>query len=80
MTDEEDLLPFDSVCPACRGESDPGERFDGEEYRCGNCGRWLVATAWVDNTMSAIQVERQPADDRTGRQRTRSRWRKRGRS
>lgn len=79
----DDLCPFDPMCPWCRKDSDPGERFDGEHYRCGSCGRPVVAVCYVDkdgnHDFAVDMVRREPHDERTGRQRTRARWSRQGR-
>lgn len=77
-SDADELLPFDGTCPACAGQSEPGQRYDGEEYRCGGCGVRLVAVAY-QHEMRCGLVDRGAVDGRTGRQTTRARWTRRGR-
>ncbi len=72
-----DVVPFDDTCPHCRRSAELGEVFDGSWRRCPHCGKWVVAIAWTDETMSLISGE--PESPMTGRQRTRALWRKRGR-
>lgn len=82
MTITEQLLPFDPECPWCHGHSDPGVRFDGEDYRCVNCGRHVQAVCFVDKndirSFSVVKVERGLTDERSHRQRNRSRVQRRG--
>lgn len=83
IDDDEELLELDPTCPWC------GENvgyydiaFDGTEHECRECDRPVVAAEWNDATMSWLKVEpepRRPPDPRTGRQRTRALWRRKGR-
>lgn len=75
----DDLLEFDDTCPYCRKSTDVGETFDGEFRRCGNCGKLVCATEFVDGTMCMVGREREATSLLTSRQRTRALWRKLGR-
>lgn len=78
---DEPSIPLNGTCPVCGRHANTGDMFDGERKSCGSCGRMLVAVVWADDwdrdTMSLVAVG--PGDTRTGRQRTRARWRKQGR-
>ncbi len=77
---EDELLPLDSTCPFCGVHSDCSEIYDGCEWDFRNCGKTLVAVAWANGTMTLCKPDpRTPADGRTGRERTRARWRRTGR-
>lgn len=74
------LLVLDPICPLCKGAHDVGEILDGHGRDCGGCGRYLVAIAWDDGTMTMVNGGGNGiVDMRTGRQRTRARWRRQGR-
>lgn len=78
----ETLLDLDPTCPLCKREHDVGEIFDGHGIDCASCGRFLVAVACGElGTMSMQPGDSGPhmPDTRTGRQRTRARWRRQGR-
>lgn len=76
---DEDVYVLDPACPICGEPHYVGEVFDGSERHCANCGTRLVAVAYQGGTMQMNAIERAPADSRSGRQRTRTLWRKRGR-
>lgn len=77
-------IPFDAECPWCHKDSDAGERFDGEDFWCGTCGRHVQAVCFVDkddnHSFAVIKVGhyRVLADPRTCRQRNQARKRRRG--
>ena len=82
--DDDDLIPFDATCPSCHVHSDVGEIFDGGEHHCGNCGALLNAVAFGaspehPNGHMIMVAQREPAQQLTGRQRTRKRWARTGR-
>lgn len=83
MSSDPDLIPFEDLCPYCKHSTDAGERFDGEHYRCGHCGKRVFAySASGLDGVSVMYVgcgENTPSSFTTGRQRTRARWRKQGR-
>ena len=76
-----DLLTLDPTCPICKRPHDVGEIFDGHGIDCASCGRYLVAVAYDDGTMSMQPGDSEPlpAPPRTGHALTRARWRRQGR-
>jgi hypothetical protein len=78
LDEDETLLPLDPSCPHCKGLHDVGEIFSGGAEECASCGALLQA-ADDGETMWLFVEKYPPVPLRTGRQRTRGRWRKRGR-
>lgn len=71
---------LDPKCPLCGEHSDVGEIFDGGEHDCGNCGKYLTACAFEDGTMQMVNGGGNGIVDlRSGRKKTRARWRRQGR-
>lgn len=79
--DDDTLLDLNPGCPACGKHGGVGEVLDGGMHNCVHCGRLLIAIAYADGTMMMLlaQDDRILPDLRTGRQITRSRWKRQGR-
>lgn len=78
ITIEPDSLPFTQWCPHCKGLHDIGEIYEGSSERCASCGA-LLQLACNDQYAWLFVEKRPPVAPRTGRQRTRSSWAKKGR-